>query len=190
MLNTIAEKRKYISDVRAERLFREAEDDFFYFDKIAEATLKINKALEFSPEMLKALIMRANIAFIEGNFEQATQFYKKAETVDPNNIKALAGLANVYEVCNRNDESLKYIEKAMSNLKSENSLIKKGLLELKINLLIKLGQYVEAKKILEKSRYSLNEEDFIALCGNNLATINHKLELRQKLKSVKLELVK
>ena len=71
MLNTIGDKKKFVTDVRAERLFREAEDDFFYFNKIEAAITKIEKALEYTPNMLKAIIMRANIAFLEGNFEHA-----------------------------------------------------------------------------------------------------------------------
>lgn len=190
MLNTIGDKKKFVTDVRAERLFREAEDDFFYFNKIEAAITKIEKALEYTPNMLKAIIMRANIAFLEGNFEQALDFYQKAESLAPQNTKALSGLANVYEVCNNNTKSLEYINKALCILTSDSAQLKKALIDLKSTVLVKLGKYSEAKRLIDESRYAFSDDDFHDLQINNLSTINHKLELREKLKRIKLKLVK
>lgn len=191
MINSIERNGNiFITDVRAERLFREAEDDFFYFNKIDSAIEKIEKALVFSPGMIKALLMRANIAVIEGNIDLALEFYKRAEGFAPQNVKVLAGLANIYEMNNENTKAFEYIEKALNIGVSQYSPLNKALLDLKFTVLIKQKKYLEAQKIINKSRYVLSEEDFRELQSNNLSVLKQKLLLKKKLEKTNLKVIK
>lgn len=191
MLNTLEGKNNiFFADVRAEKLFREAEDDFFYFNKSQEAIEKIEKALTYTPHMLKALMMRANIALLEGNIELALEFYQKAYSFAPDNAKVLAGLANIYEINNQNDEALDYIEKALNSLNSKYSPLNKALIDLKLTILIKQRRYSVAKKLMNEVRPLLSIDDFNDIQMNNSSIIKQKLELQKKLKQTKLKIVK
>lgn len=191
MLNTLEGKNCInIADVRAERLFREAEDDFFYFNNIASAIEKLENALMYLPNMLKALMLRANIAFLEGDFDLALVYYKRAESFVPNNAKVLAGLANIYEITNQNDIAYEYIEKAMSCGCFRYSGLSKALVDLKFAVLIKLKRYSEAKKVLDASRSFLTIEDYSELQKNNLLILKQKLALQKKIEKINLKVVK
>lgn len=191
MLNTTLEKnRKFIVDIRAEKLFREAEDDFFYFGKINDAIEKLEKALMFSPQMIKALLMRANIDVIEGALESALGFYLLAETYSPDNVKVLAGLANIYEMKGQNDKALEYIEKAFDVGFSKFSPLNKVLIDLKFTVLVKQKKYLEAQRIIEKSKYVLSENDFREIQLSNLSILKQKISLQKRLEKTNLKLVK
>lgn len=191
MLNiTEGKKYKIIADVRAERLFREAEDDFFYFNKINEAIEKLEKALNFAPRMIKALLMRANISLIEGNLEEAFNFYLKAEIYAPQNVKILSGIANLYEMQNQNEKALEYIEKAFEVGVSKYSPLNKALVDLKLSILIKQKKYLEAQKIINKAKSFLVKEDFAEIQANNLSILKQKLSLQKKLQQTNLKVVK
>lgn len=191
MLNTIQGKSNiFVTDLRSERLFREAEDDFFYFNKFEEALEKIERALEFSPNMIKALLMRANIALMSGEIELALEFYKRAEVLAPNNIKVLAGIANIYELNNQNDLACEYIEKAMGLGIDKFNPLNKALIDLKFNILLKQKKYTEAKKMLNESKYILIQEDYMALQADNLSVLKQKLLLQKKLKQTRLKVIK
>ena len=135
--------------------------------------------------MLKALMMRANIALLEGNIELALEFYQKAYSFAPDNTKVLAGLANIYEINNQNDEALDYIEKALNSLNSKYSPLNKALIDLKLTILIKQRRYSVAKKLMNEVRPLLSIDDFNDIQMNNSSIIKQKLELQKKLKQTK-----
>ena len=191
MLNTFEGKNSIlVSDVRAERLFREAEDDFFYFNKIEDATDKLQRALKYAPSMIKALLMRANIALIEGDVELALAFYHQAECFAPENAKVLAGLANIYEILDENDVAYEYIQKALFNLSSNDCQLKKALVDLEFTILIKQKKYSMAQKILDDAKFLFEEEDYKVFQANNISVLKQKLEVQKRLKQTKLRLVK
>lgn len=190
MLNIVGHKKKFISDVRAEKLFREAEDDFFYLNDIESAISKIEKALEFAPNVLKIILMRANMALIEGELEKALEFYKRAELIAPKNEKVLAALANIYEICSDYDKSLEYIDRALANLNLKFSPLRTALIDLKSNIYMKQKKYSEASKVIDVAKYSMITPDFRELSASNIAAIKRKLEIQKKIKNVGLYLVK
>ncbi len=191
MLNTFEGKTNIlVSDVRAERLFREAEDDFFYFNKIDDAVKKLEKALKYAPSMIKGLLMRANIAIIDGDVELALAFYHQAEKFAPQSAKVLAGLANIYEILGENDEAYMYIQKALANLNSNDCQLRKALVDLEFEILIKQKKYALAQKVLDDARYVFDEKDYRLLQANNFAVLKQKIELQKRLKQTKLRLVK
>ena len=190
MINNIGEKKNiFIADIRAEKLFREAEDDFFYFNDIKSATQKIEKALILVPTMLKALMMKANISLLEGDFSLALHYYQEAKNVAPNNAKVLAALANMYEINEENEKALEYIERALI-LITTNTPLYKALIDLKITILIKLKKYLLAQKFINQSKSVLSIEDYKDIYVNNNHLIKQKLKLQKKIKENHLKLVK
>lgn len=135
----------FILDVRAERLFRSAEDELYYFDNPSAAKTKIMEALNYSPYMVKAIVMLANIYILEGNLNLALNLYKQAEKIIPNAVKILAGLANIYEMQGDNIKAFDYIVKALMLTKCHNSSFFVSMVELKSTILIKLNKYEEIK---------------------------------------------
>jgi len=191
MINSSGEQNlKYISDVRAERLFRAAEDDFFYLKDVKEALNKLTKALEYAPCMLKAILMLANICVLEGNLDSALENYKRAEKISPDNMKILAGLANTYEMLNENEKACFYVSKALNADNSKFTPLIKSLVELKTVILMKLNRYEEAKHLIDNARYSLSVQELRELQANTSSRIEHKLKLAEKLKQHKMQLVK
>ncbi len=191
MLNIIEGKKNiFVADVRAEKLFREAEDEFFYFNNLECAAEKIEKALTFVPKMLKALMMRANIFLLEGNFDGALTYYQLAYEVAPNNPKVLAALANTYEINEENEKALHYVEKALSALNSQYSPLNKALIDLKITILIKQKKYLEAQVLIKQAKSLLTMDDYRTIYMNNISVLKQKLELQRKIKENHLKLVK
>ena len=191
MLNIIEGKKNiFVADVRAEKLFREAEDDFFYFNNFDAAIEKIEKALTFVPKMLKALMMRANIYLLDGNFDDAMKYYELAQEVAPNNPNVLAALANIYELNSQNEKALIYVDKALNALHSKYNPLNKALIDLKITILIKQKKYLQAQLIINQSKSFLSLEDYRDIYVNNNSILKQKLELQRKIKQNNLKLIK
>lgn len=181
---------KYITDLRSERLFREAEDDFYFFGKIKLAQKKLQKALTFSPFYVKALILLANIAFYQGDIESASDYFRQAEKIDAKNINVLCGLANINEVSGNNEEALRYINEALASKRFFSPLLRNMLTELKVSVLIKLKRYKEAEVCAKNSSACLEIPELWAKHSENLTLLKEKFELQQKIKNRQLKLVK
>lgn len=178
-----------VINIESEKLFREAEDCFLYFNQIRKATLKLNKALKISPNHYKSLILRGDIYFINGKIKEALSTYKKAETVCPKNIKIAGSIAVCLEIQNDYQEALFYCNKAFSLIDRENQQIYASLYELKTNILVKLRKYEEAKNLISNAKYHLLFEDIKTLKLNCQKIINEKLKIQNKLKMLNLTLV-
>lgn len=180
----------FVADVRSERLFREAEDDFFYFKNTESAVNKIKQALTYAPCMLKAILMLANIFVLEGNLTQALELYKKAETLSMDNIKVLAGLANIYEMLNENDKACEYCVRALNSIKDISSPLKMALIELESIVLMKMNKYDDAKRLIDDSGYLLSSNELVRLQAGTVQFMKYKQELDERMKKHNIKVVK
>lgn len=183
------QKNIVISDLRSERLYREAEDELFYFDNIESAEEKIELALSYFPYFIKARVMNANIKILKGEYEKAIDIYLAAEKIAPANVNVLAGLANLYEITDNLLLANKYVNKSLS-CGFINAELRKNLIELKISILIRMKKYKEAKSLIDSAKYELNSEELKELQAKNLSVIKNKLQLHKKLNKLNLKLVK
>ncbi len=183
------QKNIVISDLRSERLYREAEDELFYFHNIESAEEKIELALSYFPYFIKARVMNANIKILKGEYEKAIDIYLAAEKIAPANVNVLAGLANLYEITDDIILADKYVNKAL-NCSFVSGELRKSLIELKITILIKMKKYTEAKSLIDSAKYELNAEELKEIQSKNLFIIKRKLQLQKKLNRLNLKLVK
>ena len=179
-----------VLDLRSERLYREAEDEFYFFDNCKAVEKKLKKALDFSPSFVKALVLLANLYLYCGKIEKSLDFYKQAELIDANDVKVLAGLANLYEMLGEYKHAYDYVDKALLVTQFVSPALKKSLIELKSIILFKLKKYDEAKLFIEKSRSVLTQNDINEIKAGNFVELNHKLKLQQKIKNMHLSLIK
>ena len=104
---------KKIIDIRSEVLFREAEDDFYYFSNINSALKKLKKAIFLTPNHTKSLVLCADIYFVKGNIKKALDLYKKADLLTVNNVRIIAAIANCHYSLKNYNEALKYTKTAI-----------------------------------------------------------------------------
>ena len=72
--NTSYINKNKIINIKSEVLFREAEDDLFYFNKINSAFKQLKTALELTPYHYKSIVMYADICFMKGYIKKALKF--------------------------------------------------------------------------------------------------------------------
>lgn len=179
MQNTI--DKSYINkviNIKSELLFREAEDDFYYFYKLNSAAKKLKTAISFTPFHFKSLVMLADICFIKGNINKAIKLYKKAENICPDNTKILASLANCYNTNNSSNSAILYADKAIKSFKNINYALYTQIIEIKVNNLFKLKKYKEAYSVLYEIKKS---GEFNVTNSLYLSSISKKLKLQKKI---------
>ncbi len=133
-----------IINIKSELLFREAEDDFFYFNHINLAEKKLKNAINLTPLHFKSIMLLANIYFIKGYTKKALNLYIQANNISKNNYTVLASIANCYSNLEENNNALKFCNKALDLLKNENFNLFSQLIEIKIQALINLKKYKQA----------------------------------------------
>lgn len=191
MINSIGENNKnIISDVRSERLFRAAEDDFFYLKSPDEAKKKLLKTLDYTPFMTKSILMLASIYILEGKLKDALAMYKEVEKFMPDNMKVLAGIANTYEMLNDNRKALKYVDMAIGSKDSRYSPLVKSLVELKAVILLKLNKVEDVRRFVADSRAVLSLSECRELQANLNLKIKNRLKLNKRIQQGNLQLVK
>lgn len=182
-------KQSKVINIKSELLCREAEDDFFYFNKINDAYKKLIKAIELTPFHLKSLILLADISFIKGFTKKALDLYLKAENISTYNAKIPASIANCYYVLGNFDKSLKYCEKAISMLNNENFMLFSQIFEIKINILIQEKKYKQAYIEFIKSQNLLDNSYLKTIHNINYEILNEKITLHKKIRHSKLKIV-
>ena len=181
-------KKDNIINLKSEILFREAEDDFLYFNKIKKAQNKLDKAIELTPFHHKSLVLKGDLLFIKGKTDEAFKLYKRAESVFCNNAKILASIANCLEVKKDYNQALTYCNKAFMFLNEDNCQLSASLFELKTSVLLKLKRYEEAKRFVKDAKYKLSMYE-ISTLRSHKEVINLKLKLKEKLKITNLQVL-
>ncbi len=177
-----------VINIKSEILFREAEDNFLYFNQLEKSKDKLLESLELTPIHYKSNILLGDIYFIKGNFTEAFECYKKAEITFKNDPKVLASIANCFEVMGDFLSALKYCEKAFLNINDDNVQLLPSLYELKIKILVQLKKYESAKQIIDKAKRFLSIDEIITI-NSHKNELTKKLSLIKKVESLKLQVL-
>ena len=173
--------RLKVINIKSETLFREAEDDFYYFNNVNSALKKLKEALKLTPYHKKSLILAGDIYFIKGQLKKALKLYINAYKINSDETKIQASICNSYYALKDYNNALKYCNKALKGSEYENTLLYSQLTEIKINILIELKQYNSAYKIF--TSWQTAEKN------TNFEFIKEKIELQNKLKHSRLKIV-
>ena len=186
MQNTVSNFiNKKVINIKSEMLFREAEDEFYYFNNLKKAESKLKKAIELTPCHTKSITMYGNLCFIKGNFAKAVSLYLIANGLNPNDGKILASLANCYYSLKKYELSLKYADKALQNMEYDNFSLFSQIIEIKINCLSELKRYNEAYNTFIHSKNILKR----TLLKETYRYLNEKIQLHKKLQFSGLKIV-
>lgn len=186
MQNTVANYINYkVINIKSEILYREAEDELFYFNNTNKALRKLKKAVEYTPCHVKSIILYADICFIKGNFAKALSLYLTASELKQNDFRITASIANCYNSLKRYEEALKYCNNALEFTDSDNFSLYVQVVELKIHNLVRLKYYDEAYKIFSQSRELLKQN----LIYSVYKSLNEKIKLHRKLSCSGLKIV-
>lgn len=177
-----------IINMKSELLCREAEDDFFYFNKINTAYKKLNEAVKLSPFHIKSIMLLADICFIKGYIKKALSLYKKAANLHEN-AKVFGAIAACYNSLNEYNLALNACNKAVSLITEEEGSLLLQIAELKINILIALKKYDLAFMTFSKLR-RISDNNLLQLIYNiNYEKLTEKINLQKKLKQSNLKIV-
>ena len=178
-----------VINIKSELLFREAEDDFYYFNKINNAYKKLTQAVRLTPTHLKSIILLANICFIKGKIKKALSLYSIAKNISPNNNKITAAIANCNYVLGNYSQALIYIEKSIKKVSFENCEFYSQLLEIKINILFEQKKYKEAYSTFINFKNNLRKISFITDYNINYELLSKKIDLQKKVQKSNLKIV-
>ena len=187
--NLLYRDSKKVINLKSEVLFREAEDDFFYFNKINSAFKKLSKAVELTPFHTKSLMLLADICFMKGDVKSALTYYSQAEVVCSDKSKIYASLSNCYYALKDFSLAIKYADKSLELLKSDEFSLYSQVVEIKINSLIELKEYSLANDLFLQSKNYMDSLAFKSLYNSTFEFINEKLKLKKRLSEVKLRIV-
>lgn len=177
-----------IINIQSEVLFREAEDDFFYFNKINEAKKKLEKALELTPSHLKTIMLLADILFIKGSIKKALNLYLQAFNIKAD-LRIYASLANCYNALCNYKEAIKYCDKALNHIYSDNLSLFSQVTEIKIEALINSGDYNLAYTTFLQAQNALDSMSLDIIHSFNYDILREKIQKRNKLHNSYLRIV-
>lgn len=185
--NTEQKIDRKIYDIKAERLVREAHDNFVFLKDYEMAMQQVEEVLEIDPVNTRALILKGNIYFCLDEMKTALTYYENALQADPFSAEAHSLKANILDINGRPKEALISCEKAFENLRKKDKELLTALYDQKIAILIKLKKYSEARETLHESYKKLGKEDsfYIASCYREVIESLHKEKKRKKTIAVK-----
>lgn len=178
-----------ILNINTEKLYREAEDDFFYFNKPKHAEKKLKEALNHTPCQIKVLKFLGDICFSSGKMKSAFDYYAQAAALKPSDAVILASLASVNEVLGKYETALKFVDLAFQNLLPADVRIYASLSNLKVSLLVELQRYSEAKTFLDLAQKRLSFEESGRLSSVNQNILKKKLALKERMKKLNIKVV-
>ncbi len=172
-----------VINIESERLFREAEDDFYYFNKINSAYKKLKQAVSLTPNHLKSILLLADIIFMKGNIKKSLRLYTSALKIKSDSFKIYASIANCYKSLNNYEKALEYCNLAFELKNIQNFMLFNQLLEIKIEILISMSKYKEAYFNIFKLKKLSEPFDF------NYEFLHNKIERLNKLAASNLQIV-
>lgn len=179
---------KIAYDIRSEVLFRSAEDCFYYFYKTKAALKKLDKALEYYPNHFKSLMLKGDILFSEGNFDEALKLYIRALELRNEEPRTLGAVANCLNELRFYTDAKLFCDKAINLSRNKNEDLYSSLCELKIKILMNLKEYNNVKNLLN-TRTMNTHENLIVLKKVISKTLSSKMELQKRLQMTKLRAV-
>jgi len=191
--NTRENISKKIFNLRAEKLVREASDNFIYCRDYETALAQINEVLSLEPDHIKALILKGDILFCIDKDNEALEYFDMAINADPFCAEAYGSKAGTLDVLGKQIEALNFCELAFENITLKDRHLLPSLYDQKIAILIRLKRFDEAREALKKCAKSLSEEDGCHLisCYQNIidASCKEKKRKRELVAKISMKLV-
>ena len=184
--NHNTEKNKIPFDIRSEVLFREAEDCFYYFCKTKSALKKLTQALEYYPYHFKSLMLKGDIIFSEGNYDEALKLYARASELRSNDFRVLGAIANCLNELKFYSDAKLFCDKALSV--NANDEIYSSVFELKIKIEMNLRNYGEVRNLLNTNIVNTHE-NLLVLKNIFSKILDNKIELKKKLSAANLRAI-
>jgi len=191
--NSNHKQSKKIFNIKAEKLVREASDNFIYFRDYEASLEQLDKVLELEPNHVKALILKGNIFFCVDKDMEALECFEKALSIDPFSAEAHGSKANTLDVLGKIKEAYACCEKAFNNLTSKDFNLLPSLYDQKIAILIKMKKYEEAQTTLRECYRYLNTEDSfkIAACYRDvISSLLKEQKYRKKIATERFTIIK
>lgn len=176
---------KKVFNLKVEKLFREANDNFVYYRDYDTALNQISEALLIDSSHIKALILKGDILFCIDKDKEALEYFDKAININPFSAEAYGLKASTLDVLGRQKEALQYCEKAFEMIMFKDKHLLPSLYDQKIAILIRMKQYEKAKKELKKCIKTLSKQDSHYL----LSCYKEPIEFYCKEKKRKKELI-
>ena len=180
---------KKIINMKSEVLFREAEDDFFYFNKINVALKKLEEAISLTPSHIKSLMLCADIYFMKGKLKKALSLYETVQLYWQKDTRCLASISNCLYSLSNYEESIDFADKAIAILKNDDYSLYSQLIEIKINSLVELKRYKQAYITFIQAQNVIDSVSLKNIYNVNYELINEKLKLQKKLRQSSLKIV-
>ena len=187
--NLLYRDSKKVINLKSEVLFREAEDDFYYFNKVNVAYKKLVEAVALTPSHTKSLMLLADICFMKGDIKLALKYYQQAELFCSDKSKIYASFSNCYYALKDFSLAINFADKSLKLLNSDDFSLYSQLIEIKVNSLVELKKYSEANEIFTQSKNYMDSLTFKNLYNSSFELINEKLNLKKKLQKVNLRIV-
>lgn len=187
--NSLYLSNKKIINIKSEILFREAEDDFYYFGNLNSALKKLNMSIELTPTHTKSCVLCADAYYIKGNYKKALENYKKALETSQKNAKILGSIASCYFSLKEYHRTIKFINKALNEIKEDEFSLFEQLLELKINTYLELKEYEKAIEMYDEVNAIAQKTSYKQIYASNFELLNEKLKKQQKVKELGLKIV-
>ena len=178
-----------VINLKSETLFRQAEDDFYYFNNINSALKKLKEAILLSPYHLKSLILCADIYFIKGKIKNALELYLRALNINPDCARTNGAAANCYYSLKQFNSALSFAQKSLDNIDVKDYQLYYQVIEIKINSLVELKEYKPAYITFIQSQNILDRVTLNSIYNSNFDIINEKLKLQNKIKDSGLKIV-
>jgi tetratricopeptide (TPR) repeat protein len=139
-----------VTDINAERFFRQACDYFYFLDNPRLAIKCLDKSLNITQNFPRAWNLKGEIMLYTDKLEDAKKCFLKVEKTEPLNFRNLANIASCCEMLEDWQNALKYCNLAIDNFNEENDEeleFLSSLYELKISLLVKSENIHLAKQV-------------------------------------------
>ena len=126
---------------------------------------------------------------MKGDIKLALKYYQQAELFCSDKSKIYASFSNCYYALKDFSLAIKFADKSLKLLKSDDFSLYSQLIEIKVNSLVELKKYSEANEIFTQSRNYMDSLTFKNLYNSSFELINEKLNLKKKLQKVNLRIV-
>jgi tetratricopeptide (TPR) repeat protein len=144
----------------AERYLKTAGDLFVYQGDYESALRMVEKTLEIQPNDIRALVLRGDILYCLNRDLESLQTLSYVLTLAPDCIEAHVSRAGVLDVLGRYKEALQSCERAAELMQPRYLYLLPGLYDQKIQLLLRLKRYRQAKRLLAQAAKDLPPDEF------------------------------
>ncbi|MFP4061006.1 MAG: tetratricopeptide repeat protein, partial [Bacteroidales bacterium] len=149
-----------ILNAQNKRQYYKAGNDFLENGNYQDAIAQYTKAVDISPDYVKAYLERANAYELMGNLEKAAEDYKRATIFMPKETDVFYHTGRLYNDLGRYLEALEMLNIALE-LKSSNM----AALQEKIIALTAMEQYVDALEVCNRALFLKENELNLYLTG-------------------------